>query len=95
MVRLKVDNADIFENDTLEFQFHNGSIKRILTCAVSLMSTKFQFHNGSIKRGIRPIDSQVDFVFQFHNGSIKSKTALDGLTQFQFHNGSIKRGDEI
>ena len=49
MVRLKVALRFITMQDVLKFQFHNGSIKRMIQAFYRTKIEKFQFHNGSIK----------------------------------------------
>ena len=88
-----MDNIEAHWNEPIEFQFHNGSIKRTLAEERITIEVKFQFHNGSIKSlwSRRSQDSRT--VFQFHNGSIKSYQLFSlrqEFIEFQFHNGSIK-----
>ena len=42
-------------NKGMQFQFHNGSIKRQRRHDVEFEEEMFQFHNGSIKRGFNDV----------------------------------------
>jgi len=72
MVRLKLDQFAIPNQDIYMFQFHNGSIKTKNMCYFFGVEPKFQFHNGSIKTKKMCDFFQVKHSFQFHNGSIKT-----------------------
>ena len=70
MVRLKVE-ITLRQRPHVVFQFHNGSIKRILIYPFTIFHPQFQFHNGSIKRLPVLLLLLLRLPFQFHNGSIK------------------------
>ena len=63
------------------FQFHSGSIKRVLTCWKRSAPPTFQFHSGSIKSHIFDKLAEPLYVFQFHSGSIKrqARHILNGM----------------
>ena len=82
MVRLKAVCKSGIISDDPEFQFHNGSIKRVsLTLPHTLTLAMFQFHNGSIKSMSLGSRLSPMKLFQFHNGSIKSTEKSDWRTQ--------------
>ena len=92
MVRLKDGGLQMLFCEIEKFQFHNGSIKSVVSRR-GVVSRRFQFHNGSIKSCTSIKLRSVWNWFQFHNGSIKRLYVLSRLSragQFQFHNGSIK-----
>ena len=49
MVRLKVKGEFFMAVKMFVFQFHNGSIKSIISEDAAKALLRFQFHNGSIK----------------------------------------------
>ena len=65
----------------IEFQFHNGSIKRKVKPSTRSHLPMFQFHNGSIKSSAADSPHNWALLFQFHNGSIKSSISRCGRTQ--------------
>ena len=93
MVRLKEGDVTLDDLRELEFQFHNGSIKRRAGRRGRGWFFQFQFHNGSIKRRLLSGPHGLLIMFQFHNGSIKRIQSGEShrvSLEFQFHNGSIK-----
>ena len=72
VVRLK-DLRQVSKGDAIaEFQFHSGSIKRIVEQVDAVEHVLFQFHSGSIKSYANERVEIAIFAFQFHSGSIKS-----------------------
>ena len=55
----------------LLFQFHSGSIKRLMDTSNEDKQPEFQFHSGSIKSSDEAHPSRHRERFQFHSGSIK------------------------
>ena len=72
MVRLKGALSEYYPQDSLMFQFHNGSIKSQMYTSHLWQRQQFQFHNGSIKSSLALTTTSISYEFQFHNGSIKS-----------------------
>ena len=70
-VRLKLSFVTVVI-ELLQFQFHKGTIKTLLTDAVTSMRTGFQFHKGTIKTNKFNEFLQVHSTFQFHKGTIKT-----------------------
>ncbi len=71
MVRLKVRKRNLPKCSHTEFQFQNGSIKRLAIMLSEGMTAKFQFQNGSIKSWQLQKNLKQYPMFQFQNGSIK------------------------
>ena len=91
MVRLKVGYEPIVSRYFDVFQFHNGSIKSLLTQGALTSAHTFQFHNGSIKRFQSTISDAAGESFQFHNGSIKSVFNCNPDIRIQCFNSTMVR----
>jgi hypothetical protein len=76
------------------FQFHTGSIKRIISRSPRMYQHRFQFHTGSIKSPTPPLAvGKVKLSFNSILVRLKVRTDISWwykTTQFQFHTGSIK-----
>ena len=78
----------------MQFQFHNGSIKRQIV-KISLDKKAYSFNSIMVRlKASNPLlGCCIVRMFQFHNGSIKRDPAFiikTSYVKFQFHNGSIK-----
>ena len=95
LVRLKDEvRFTRYAHGGIEFQFHTGSIKSVMTmsnfpCIVCFNSILVRL---KVKRVGSPCGA-VGLLFQFHTGSIKSESGIilpRTVYKFQFHTGSIK-----
>ena len=76
LVRLKGTQPATTKSKSHMFQFHTGSIKRIIYPGITLNVMSFQFHTGSIKSPRTDFEKSLMSKFQFHTGSIKSYPSL-------------------
>ena len=92
MVRLK-EFGLFFFIFFVRFQFHYGTIKRLMSLFFLVFILSFQFHYGTIKSMNPPAHNRKIPRFQFHYGTIKSlfnNLSICFWMSFQFHYGTIK-----
>ena len=92
MVRLK-DRLSFGIAYVTLFQFHYGTIKRILEHSITGKVIYFNSTMVRLKENQSVVPARVASVFQFHYGTIKSKRVRDFSPielLFQFHYGTIK-----
>ena len=94
MVRLKADSSNNVYYYDIRFQFHYGTIKRMMNLTL-LMRIYLNFNSTMVRlKGISIKLSWIVPRFQFHYGTIKrigKWYESKRLQVFQFHYGTIKR----
>jgi len=78
----------------IKFQFHYGSVKRIVADSAEVRLIEFQFHYGSVKRRMNA--TTLKGLGYFNSTMVRLKVAgvpfnVYQVVKFQFHYGSVKR----
>jgi len=90
MVRLKEEWFRMFPCYAL-FQFHYGSVKRIIALKEDIRSELFQFHYGSVKR--KPFSSNLRCFLYFNSTMVRLKvsTTVLAISLERYFNSTMVR----